>query len=73
MLNEIKPLRGLISPAKYARQVVDELTGTGIHHLDVPEFEMGFICLKNCLIETASGRSINHTPDVFLTSGTQYA
>ena len=72
ILNQIDGLKTLVSPARYAKRIVEEATGTSIQCIDVPEFDMDFICLRNCLINTITGERKRHSASVFLTSGTQY-
>lgn len=73
IVNSIKHLRGHISPAIFTKTLVNELTGTEIHNINVPEPDMNHLCLRNCVVNTTSGARIAHTPSVFLTSGVQYS
>lgn len=67
-----KHLQGFILPSAFTRILVNELKGTEIHNMYVPDFDMNYICLKNCLVNTLDGEPLPHTSGVFLTSSTQY-
>lgn len=58
--------------AKYAKQLVEELSGTEIHRMGVPHFDDNYICLKNTLVNTVSGKTENFNPKVFMINQTPY-
>jgi len=73
IVNAIRHLKGHISPAVFTKTLVNELTGTEIHVVGLPEPDMNHLCLRNCIVNTTSGARIGHTPKVFLTAGVKHS
>lgn len=60
------------SMINYTKHLVEELTGTEIHDIGVPNYDMHYLCLKNCLLNTQNGKDQQFTHKVFLTATTNY-
>jgi len=58
--------------SKYAKGIVEQLKGTGIHRMGLPEFDLDWMVFKNGVLGTKDAHFRSFTPDLFLTARTAY-